>query len=499
MRRDGVDMLKAGSFSGVVRLQVGSKGDQIDDLVLNGEFISEAQRLNDPAGLYYKVPTLLVSGSDTVHIRVKDESTGQLVDTPIRLLSDARLDLLDASYMIANESIHLGEKFHLRITDADHDTTGERDTVAVKAVSSSGAQTTVTLTETLPHSGVFTATLEPEFIHQAPSTRPSTQPATTQPVTPQATLKVDFGDTITFTYVDDLSLESTSPVTVVKSGRILLGSDAQVASFTKRFKDPEIAVKTRFLMAEALFEMAKEHRKIGEMAQADGEISKGKNILDEAIRDYPNTSLAPQGEYLLANLAQELTNYQEAVGRYATVISNWPDSEYAAESQFKQALCFEKMSKYDQAVEEYVKLTYLYPDSPLVADATIRLGNYYLKNESFKTAGKIFSSFQLRNPTHRLAPQALFLAAQCAYKQADFKESAELFAKTADTYPDEKALRPEAMYWLADSSAKGNDNVRAFRTFKKVTWDYPESQWAKAARGRLTEEVFSRMQEQESQ
>ncbi|HZK80080.1 MAG TPA: tetratricopeptide repeat protein, partial [Humisphaera sp.] len=162
MRRDGADMLKAGSFSGVIRLQVGSKGDPIDDLVLNGEFISEAQRLNDPAGLYYKVATLLVSGSDTVHIRVKDESNGKVVDTPIRLLSDARLDLLDPSYMIAEEAIHLGEKFHIRVTDADHDTTGERDTVMVKAVSSSGSQAILTLNETLPHSGVFTATLEPQ-------------------------------------------------------------------------------------------------------------------------------------------------------------------------------------------------------------------------------------------------------------------------------------------------------------------------------------------------
>ncbi len=68
------------------------------------------------------------------------------------------------------------------------------------------------------------------------------------------------------------------------------------------------------------------------MAQADQEIARGKNILDEAIRDYPNTSLAAQGEYLLANLAQELTNYQEAVGRYANVISSWPDSEYASSS-----------------------------------------------------------------------------------------------------------------------------------------------------------------------
>lgn len=493
MRRDAKAMLKSGEFSGVIRLQVGSKGDPIDDLVLNGEFISESQRLADPEGLYYKVPTLLVNGSDVVHIRVKDESTGKEVDTPIRLLSDGRLDLLDSTYMIANESIHLGEKFHVRITDADHDISNERDSVSVKVAASSGSETVLTLTETLPHSGVFTGTLEPQYIKDPATTRPSTQPAEAG----EATLKVNFGDTLTFTYIDDLTLDSTSPVTVVKTGKILLGSDAEVVSFTKKFKDPEIAVKTRFLMAEALFEMAKEHRKIGQMKQADDEIVRGKNILDEAIRDYPNTSLAPQGEYLLANLAQELTNYQEAVGRYANVISTWPDSEYAAGSQFKQALCYEKMGKNDQAVEEYVKLTYLYPDSPLVADATIRLGNYYLKQNSFKTAGKIFSSFATRNPAHRLAPQSLFLAAQCAYKQADYKESVELFGKTADTYPDEKALRPEAMYWLADSATKINDNVKAFRTFKKITWDYPESEWAKAARGRLTEEVFSRMQEQE--
>ena len=63
--------------------------------------------------------------------------------------------------------------------------------------------------------------------------------------------------------------------------------------------------------------------------------------------------------------------------------------------------------------------------------------------------------------------------------------------------PERGALRPEAMYWLADSSTKISDNVKAYRTFKKITWDYPESEWAKAARGRLTEEIFSRMAEQE--
>jgi outer membrane protein assembly factor BamD (BamD/ComL family) len=33
----------------------------------------------------------------------------------------------------------------------------------------------------------------------------------------------------------------------------------------------------------------------------------------------------------------------------------------------------------------------------------------------------------------------------------------------------------------------GDPYVEAYRMFKRLTWDYPESKWAKIARGRLTE------------
>ncbi len=490
--KDAKDMLRDGAFAGVIRLQMGGPGDAVDDMVVGGEreFARENNAAADAQSFWYKVPTLIVSGSDIVHLRIKDDAGG-VSETNIRLLSDAILQLMDPTYTIENDAIHLGEKFHIRLTDPDHDISNERDTVKVRVRSSSGGDITVALNETLPHSGVFTGALQPEFIGDAKAgSKPTTRPG-------GDTLFVSFGDDVTFEYIDDLTLESTSPVTVLKKGKILFGADAEIAVFSKRFKDPEIAVKTRFLMAESLFEMAKEHRKLNEVPQADEEISRGKLILEEAIRDYPNTSLAAQGDYLLANLAQELTHYQEAVGRYSNVISTWPESEYASQSQFKKAICFEKIENYDQAVEEYVKLTYIYPESALVPDATVRLGNYYYKKQSYKVAAKIFFNFQQKNPSHKLAAEALFLSAQCDYKLADYRESAKLFQKVVDEYPDEKTVRPEAMYWLADSNVKAGDNVKAFQSFKKVTWDYPESEWAKRARGRLTEDAFSHMQDEQ--
>ncbi|MFW5856291.1 MAG: tetratricopeptide repeat protein, partial [Planctomycetota bacterium] len=259
--------------------------------------------------------------------------------------------------------------------------------------------------------------------------------------------------------------------------------------------DPEMAVKTRFLMAEALFEMAKEHRNLGKTDVADEEIARGKRILEEALRDYPNTSLVSQGEFLLANLAQELQKYPEAIGRYRNVINTWPDSEFAPRSQFKMAQCLEKMENYEQATEEYVRLTYIYPDHPLVAEATARLGNYYYKAKNYDVAGKIFYQFQEKNPEHRLASRALFLAAQCEMKLRNFHEAIARFGKLIDAYQEESDVRAEAMYWMGDCYHNVNDYMNAYRTFKRLTWDYPETKWAKIARGRLTEEAYSRIED----
>ena len=486
--RNAKDMLQEGCFSGVVRLQIGSPGDPVDDLVMLGlgEFENREELKTDSR---FHIPTLLVSGSDTVHLKVKDELSGQFVTRDIRLLSDARLELMDSSYSGVREAIHLGESFYLRLTDPDHDISDARDKVTVDAQSASGGSAKVELIETLPHSGVFTGSLKPE--HGGAG-----QPATPAP----GVLRVNFGDEVSFTFHDDRCLKSAEGMHVTKKARIHYGANGELAAFSKVFTDPEMAVKTRFLMSEALFEMAKEHRKLKQEEKAKEEVGQGKRILEEAMRDYPNTSLVAQGEFLLANLAQELGSPNEAISRYANVISQWPESEYAVRSLFKMAICQEKAQEknFDQAAESYVRVIYLYPDSELVADAKIRLGNYYYKEKQYKVAARIFAQFQKASPGHPLAAKTLFLAGQCHIKGEDWKSAIEALDLLVGTYPDQKEVRPEAMYWLGESYSKANDYRQAYRTFKKITWDYPESKWAKIARGRLTEEVFTQIETEDA-
>jgi hypothetical protein len=57
------------------------------------------------------------------------------------------------------------------------------------------------------------------------------------------------------------------------------------------------------------------------------------------------------------------------------------------------------------------------------------------------------------------------------------------------------------MYWCGDAYAKEGEAaiqrggpamtlIEAFRMWKNLTWDYPETKWAKYARGRLGDGAF---------
>ena len=120
-----------------------------------------------------------------------------------------------------------------------------------------------------------------------------------------------------------------------------------------------------------------------------------------------------------------------------------------------------------------------------MADATVRLGNYFYRNKKFRTAGRIFYKFAIRAPHHRLAVKALFLGGQCHMRKQDYKESVRLLKMVLAIYPDAHKVRAEAMYWLAESYCQLRNHVKAYQTFKKLTWDYPQTKSAEAAREQL--------------
>lgn len=466
-------------------------------------------------------PALSVKGGDEIWVgyayKTQQGETRWLTARAI-LGSDAFFDVMDRKFQEPVTGAHVGESFYLRVMDKSKDLSAAKDQVSVTVNVSSGLKRTVSLTETFENTGIFKGHLL--LVHA------QEQAATNSP----ASLPVQYGDTVTVTYP---SAGETSALH--RSVLVFKGADGAVLPFTKRFKDPEIAVQTQFTIAESYFELAKKHRELGEESLSRREIGQGKKVLEEVLRDNPETSAKAQADYLLANLSLEFANmavdeaarkkhYIEAVGRFTDIVASFPDSPYAPKAQFKKALTFEKMGEIDQACEEYVKLSYRYPDNELVAETIARLGQYFFtkgrkineaaealkdnplaqakkKSEAralFKTAAEVFGRLAVRFPEHKLAGRTTTLSGQCYMRAEELEKAVQTFARVIERASGtEPEVVAEAMYWCGDCHIRQADFVNAYRMLKKLTWDYPETKWAKFARGRLTEPQLTRADQAE--
>lgn len=480
-----------------------------DENVANGETVSE--------------PIDLKVGDELV-VRFLDQAGKTQAEATAKIATTGWLGLADATYEASNASVHLGESFHLMVVDPDRDTTDEQDEITVKASSKKGLNRNLTLRETRTRSGVFTGPVTPSIATEGDA-----------PIFPSG-----YGDQLTFSYQDDLvGLAGTSGVRTVV-GSVRPGCDGAVRAYSKRFTDADQAVLVQFRLAECLFEMAKDFRKLKSSEKSAAAIADGRKILEAALRDYPNTSHLAEGEFLLANLYEQLAEedrqvrkqrekdgedvskepdkadplYREAIARFSAILSSWPEGDYAARSQYHKALCLERLGDFARAGEEYVKMTYLFPESPLVGDASVRLASYYYtKEKRYDVAGKIYTSFCNRFPTHPQAPNALFMGGQCLVKRAeslataDAKEVPGKEAMAADAYRDavvsfvalvdgykgieNKDLLAQALYWAGDVSFRLKDYPNAYIYLKRTTFEYPESKWARYARGMLLQESSS--------
>ena len=455
---------------------------------------------------------LAIKGNDEIFVGFEyKDPAGQTKWLTARaaLHADAFFDVTDPRFRETVESVYVGEGLHFRVIDPLRDTTDEKDALAIELRTASGTTQKLDLTETFTHSGVFKGSVKVAFKgDKAEAQTPGVLPVT-------------YGDQVAATYTRADGKEKTE-----RSVAIHKGSNGGIVPFTKRFADPQIAVQTQFSIAEAYFELAKRHRELGQEDLARSEIGQGKKLLEEAIRDFPDTEARAQADYLLADLALEFANeakdedakkkhYMEAVTRFTDIVDTYPDSPYAPKAQYKKALVYEKMGLIDQACEEYVKLSYRYPDNELVAETIARLGQYFLSKskelraaatpqmtpvereklemqarEMNKTAAQVFGRLAVRFPTHRLAGRTLVLSAQCYMQAEDPPRAIEVFKAIAQNPKMEPDLVAESMYWCGDCYMKQNDPVNAYRQFKRLTWDYPASKWAKFARGRLTEEAL---------
>ena len=519
--------LEEGRFSFAVPLILGDPPERSFATSASDELPSSAL----PDGLAVKAGDIVHVGfpwqdeEDKVHWKTATFTVG----------SHAFLDVMENGYSDTLDAAFVGEKVYLRLIAPGLDKGPERDATEVTLKGTSGVETQYQIRETEAHSGVFKGVFT---IAYADEKLPSKLP----PVELNG-FPVRYGDDISVSY-DKQSYD----VSVNK------GADGIIEPFTKRFTGDEMAVRTGFTLAECFFELAKKHREMDQESLARREIGHARKLLAEALANHQDPELKAHAEYLLGNLAQEyadlakneeakLPMYQDALARFSKIPSDYPETEFASKAQFKTALVYEKMGEIENSVEEYVKLAYKYPNDELIPTVMARLGGYFqakgmvfkkqadpfrekedlesqaetlkfdeLSYPEFLNAAMVFSKLHERFPDDPLAGLAGLRAAQNYMRAHQYDEAIELFDDVvANEEYDDREIRSQALYWngisnerIAGIAAEGNyrqrgDGIRAaYQIYRRVTFDFPDSKWAKYARGRLADPVFAKIAEEEA-
>jgi len=104
----------------------------------------------------------------------------------------------------------------------------------------------------------------------------------------------------------------------------------------------------------------------------------GKNDLatqefSDYVKFYPNTDLAGNAYFYLADIEYKQGNYQQAANDYDKVLQNFPSGNKAASAQLKKGYALIELGQKDAGVAELRHVIQRYPRSPEASEARERL------------------------------------------------------------------------------------------------------------------------------
>ncbi len=447
-----------------------------------GEVVSEtpATEATKPKTKDDLISVLNVTGSTVVVAKYEDaertDGAAKTLQEQGKLIGDGTLVITDDGYAEPVASVRLGNRLYLRLTDADADKSEKRDQATVIVSNDQGEEEAVSIEETLSHSGIFTGSFALKA-NEKPTK--GNHQAQADPA-----IEGFFGSKLNAVYLDDRPASQEGQLVVKAEVAVAEGSDGKLASFSKMFDQEELAVQTQFTIAESHFELFKSHLALNRQAPAAIELAAGRKVLQELAEDFPGSKYAARISYLTGQFAQEMKDWTAAIAAYQSIIRDAPEHTLAADAQFKLGQCHEAAQQPNEAMEAYVTLAASYPKSPLIANAMVRMNDYFYEKEDYKVAAQVGLKFLERFPTHQWAPKIAFRVGQCHYKDKQFKSGGQAFDVLVKQFPEDE-LTPQALFWAGECYRGANDVPNAFRRYNRCRWDFPETEAAKFARGRL--------------
>ncbi|BCX49280.1 hypothetical protein HAHE_31880 [Haloferula helveola] len=459
---------------------------------------------------------LEVRGGDAITVTYVDAHTAdKSFDTPrskqVFVVGNGNARVTDGSYQHDLQAAVLGKPLHLQVTDADHDTTAEPDTLEA-TVQVYRRKTEDEIDEEIaervangeleeaPEGETLKDRIDPlKLVRSMPVTLRESEDSgvfrISVPLQPGSgvpnAVHAEPGEVVRLVYLDKVNL-GEGPLTRTAEAKVIEGNLGEMRVTKTEISDEELELKTRLRTASALTQVGNHYKEFGldEKAQLkyDEALLVCEGILDGARG--VGGKLLEETYVQLWRIYFAMDELDLALAMSRRLQAEFPTSAFVDEAMLQQAHVERKRESYTRAISLYSSLS--------------KLQNSELRGEGQFYVGECYEQMALKAPaqqSERLFEQA-FLAYQAVYesfpesgrvgdavaKMASFYYQKEDYARAVDVFENVLADYPDAnfldviLFNYGRCLYKLGRKAEARRKFDQLINDFPESEIAPEAK-----------------
>ena len=204
------------------------------------------------------------------------------------------------------------------------------------------------------------------------------------------------------------------------------------------------------------------------------------------LKDYPETKLAPDASYWLAEAFFNKKEFKKASEIYLQIPKKYPGCPYAEYALLSSGICFYKLNKLKEAMSSFSSMIAEFPESKLIPGAEFRLGQTYVKAGELKKAQNVFRKIIKNYPRSEYNDGVQYSIGFVSLRLGNYEEAIKSFNQLKSTFPESQYV-DESCYNIAKSyneMQKGEEAVAAYKEFIKK---FPSSKLIPSALYNLAE------------
>ncbi len=464
---------------------------------------------------------LQIIGGDTVAVEYIDRNTesGQRNVkrlSEVKMVSTAAAGFTDGAYREYVQGVFADEDCFIRVKDLDRDTSDQPDTLSVKVYSqykvekedaqASGKtaaaatapaadtktgldleqkaefakhdETTITLTETGPHTGIFAGKIVPHVVSEA-----------SQITHNPATLIAMKGDDIVLEYSDEANLTGESRI-VKAQAKLLIGQIQDVKVEHRVVDSLDLKARKDLIEAKIFLKLGQVFKDVGLTAKASEKANEGLDRVEEVIATslkasldrslvedafsvkwdlllvedklndaiqvcreltelFPDSSLVDKALLKIGQARTEGDNPGDAIPIFNAVIA-LPKSQLKAEAQYQIGSVMETLANavaerdgkppvLTGAMQAYKVCADQYPNSPFAGDALDKITNYYITAKDYPRAIELMEQVTQDYPDASFLDRMLLKWVIASYRMGNYPMAKQKVEQLLSEYPNSKS------------------------------------------------------------